>query len=51
MLFDAFESAKEGVLLLVANGYSLRLILEYVRDNNYDTVYAKEFENALGLKR
>ena len=51
LLFDAFENAKEGVLLLVANGYSIRSILEYFRDNNYDVVYAKEFETALELKR
>lgn len=33
LLFDAYESAKEGLLLLVAHGYSMRSIIEYVQDN------------------
>ena len=33
LLFDAYESAKEGLLLLVAHGYSIRSIIEYVQDN------------------
>lgn len=33
LLFDAYESAKEGVLLLVAHGYSIRSIIEYAQDH------------------
>lgn len=29
LLFDAYESAKEGLVLLVANGYSIRKIIKY----------------------
>ena len=32
LLFDAYESAKEGLLLLVAHGYSMRSIIECVQD-------------------
>ena len=33
LLFDAYESAKEGLLLLVAHGYSMRSIIGYIYDN------------------
>jgi len=33
LLFDAYESAKEGLLLLVANGYSIRPIIEFFQDD------------------
>lgn len=33
LLFDAYESAKEGLLLLVANGYSIRPIIERFQDD------------------
>lgn len=31
-LFEAFESAKDGLILLVANGYELRSIVEFLQD-------------------
>ena len=33
LLFDAYESAKEGLLLLVSHGYSMRSIIVYTQDN------------------
>ena len=33
LLFNAYESAKEGLLLLVAHGYPIRLIIEYFENN------------------
>ena len=35
LLFDAYESAKEGLVMLVANGYALRPMIEFFRDNGY----------------
>lgn len=34
LLFDAYESAKEGLLLLVAHGYSMRSIIEYLQEKH-----------------
>ena len=33
LLFVAYESAKEGLLLLVAHGYSMHSIIVYIQDN------------------
>lgn len=33
LLFDAYESAKEGLLLLVAHGYSMHSIIVYIQNN------------------
>ena len=33
LLFDAYESAKEGLLLLVGYGYQMRSIIEYLHEN------------------
>ena len=30
LLFDAYESAKEGLVLLVANGYAIQTIIQYI---------------------
>lgn len=30
---EVFESAKEGLLLLVAHGYSMHSIIVYIQDN------------------
>lgn len=35
LLFDAYESAKEGLVLLVANGYALRSIIQYVQEKGF----------------
>lgn len=32
LLFDAYESAKEGLLLLVSHGYSVRSIIVYIQN-------------------
>lgn len=34
-LFDAFENAKEGLILLVANGYGIRPILKFFCNHGY----------------
>ena len=35
LLFDAYESAKEGLILLVANGYDMRSIIQYFDSHRY----------------
>ncbi len=39
LLFEAYESAKEGMILLVANGYPVRAVIEYFCDNSYLSIY------------
>lgn len=34
-LFQAYESAKEALILLMANGYMIRPIIEYFQDNGF----------------
>lgn len=34
-LFDAYESAKEALILLVANGYELRSIIEFFQEKGF----------------
>ena len=50
LLFEAYENAKEGLVLLVANGYSIRPVIECFQDNGYEVIYTKEFEKALVQK-
>lgn len=33
LLFDAYESAKEGLVLLVGHGYPIHLIIKYLQEN------------------
>ena len=33
LLFDSYECAKEGLMLLVGHGYSIRAIIEYIQRN------------------
>lgn len=35
LLFDAYESAKEGLILLVANGYDMHSIIQYFDTHRY----------------
>ena len=35
LLFEAYESAREGLILLVANGYPLRPMVEFFRDYGF----------------
>lgn len=42
LLFEAYESAKEGLLLLIGNGYRIRPVLEYFQKNGYESIYEKE---------
>ena len=39
LLFEAYESAKEGLILLVANGYPVRAVIEYFCNNGYASIY------------
>ena len=48
LLFAAYESAKEGLVLLVANGYALRPIIQYVQEYGFCS-FLDTRENQCGL--